>query len=147
MSCNCSEFWECAAPFALGLLSLLLLREEGRFLFLLCPFPQHIRKASLRPQAQERVAGCCPKLCKLLLNFTPAVPHAVNVTGYLVLFQRSAQNSQITTAQSQTRQVAGCQRHQVLKLQLEDEGRVGEYKEAAAMALCLRAPEVCPSLA
>lgn len=34
---------------------------------------------------------------------------AVNVTGYLVLFQRSTQNSQITAVQLQTRHVAGCQ--------------------------------------
>lgn len=98
---------ECVAPSDLmlvscpGVLSLHWdpLREEPRLSMLLCPFPSTSERPAWDLGTHERVAGYCPKLCKLLLNFTPALPQAVCVTGYVVVSQRRAQNSQITAVQ------------------------------------------------
>lgn len=97
---------------------------------LLCPFPNTSERPAQDLGTHERVAGYCPKLCKLLLNFTPAFLQAVSVTGYVVVSQRHAQNSQITAVDR-----ASCW--------LEEKSCVRTYKEEAAVALSSRVPGVC----
>lgn len=101
---------------------------------LLCPSPSTSKRPAWDLGTHERVAGYCPKLCKLLLNFTPAFLQAVSVTGYVVVSETCPEQSDHCSP------VAWVDR---ASCWLEEKSRVRAYKEEAAVALSSQVPGAC----